>query len=242
MGNTPMKASHVLTVVVVVASVTLPTTAGSQPQQPSRSHNAAKPDSVMRDFKARIDDYLKLHDKAVKAAPALEEAHNPRKIKNAQDVLGARIRELIAGAKQGDIFTPEIAARFKDLLSPAPQGEDRRDAKRVLKDDAPAAVPLHVNAKLPIHRATPVRAFESSVQPADSSENARVPDCPEAIDSARCGSRPHRRLHSECNSVGSAEDFMRRLFIALLVQTAERGRVLHARQLCEAPTGRSEKD
>jgi hypothetical protein len=144
-----MKASHVLTITVVVASVTWPTAAGSQLQQPSRSHNAGNPDSVMRDFKSRIDDYLKLHDKAVKAAPALKETHNPTKIKNAQDALGARIRELRGGAKQGDIFTPEIAARFKDLLSPALQGEDGRDAKRVLKDDAPAAVPLQVNAKYP---------------------------------------------------------------------------------------------
>ena len=54
-------------------------------------------------------------------------------------------------AKQGDIFTPAIRPVFRRLLAPELKGEDGRDAKAVLKDDAPApgTVPFKVNAKYP---------------------------------------------------------------------------------------------
>ena len=52
-------------------------------------------------------------------------------------------------AKQGDIFTPEIAAKFRRLLNPELKGDDGRDAKAIIKDDAPTNVTFKVNAKYP---------------------------------------------------------------------------------------------
>jgi hypothetical protein len=54
-----------------------------------------------------------------------------------------------AGAAPGEIFTPEIRAGFRRLLSPQLKGEDGQDAKAIMKDDAPAAVALKVNADYP---------------------------------------------------------------------------------------------
>ena len=56
-----------------------------------------------------------------------------------------------AGAKAGDIFTAEIRDTFRKLLAPELEGEEGRDLKQVLRDDAPApgAVPLEVNGKYP---------------------------------------------------------------------------------------------
>jgi hypothetical protein len=47
------------------------------------------------------------------------------------------------------VFTPAVRDSFRKLLSPPLKGEDGRDAKKILKDDAPAGVPLKVNAKYP---------------------------------------------------------------------------------------------
>ena len=98
---------------------------------------------------------LKIHDQAAKGAPPLKETHDPGEIKNAQDSLGARIRELRAAAKPGDVITPDMAALMRRLLAPELKHEDGKDAKKVMKDDAPPTVPFKVNAKYPPSSALP---------------------------------------------------------------------------------------
>ena len=107
--------------------------------------------AVLQDFKARVDQYLKIHKEAAKGPARLKETSDPAEITNAQDALGARIRAARAGAKHGDVFTPEISTEFRQLLAPEMKGEDGRDTKAVLKTDAPpaASVAFKVNAKYP---------------------------------------------------------------------------------------------
>ena len=137
------------------------TTEPSTPKKPAAvatpvANNAratgVNPDAaVLGDFKARIDAYMKVRKEAIKDAPRLKETNDPAKIKAAQDGMAIQIRAARATAKRGDIFTPEIAAHFRRLLNPELKGEDGRDAKAVLKDDAPAPgeIPFKVNAKYP---------------------------------------------------------------------------------------------
>ncbi|MGE0445564.1 MAG: hypothetical protein AB7P99_10070, partial [Vicinamibacterales bacterium] len=94
-------------------------------------------------------------------------------IKAAQETLAANIRKLRPGAKAGDIFTPQIRARFRALMYPELRGEDGRDARAVLKDDAPApgSVPMKVNA--------PYVADTKATTP--SNLLANLPTLPEAL-------------------------------------------------------------
>ena len=107
--------------------------------------------AILRDFKERIDTYLDIHQRAAKSNAKPKESADPAKIIATQDLLAERIRAARPTAKQGDIFTAEIRSRFRRLLSPALKGEDGRDAKAVMKDDAPApgSIPFKVNAKYP---------------------------------------------------------------------------------------------
>ena len=105
--------------------------------------------AVLADFKSRIDAYMKLRKEAVKDAPRLKETKDPAKIRAAQDAMSIEIRAARANATHGDIFTPEITAKFRRLLSPELKGDDGRDAKAIIKDDAPKNVPFKVNAKYP---------------------------------------------------------------------------------------------
>jgi hypothetical protein len=105
--------------------------------------------AVLADFKSRIDAYMKLRKEAVKDAPRLKETKDPAKIRAAQDAMSIEIRAARANATHGDIFTPEITAKFRRLLSPELKGDDGRDAKAIIKDDAPTNVPFKVNAKYP---------------------------------------------------------------------------------------------
>jgi hypothetical protein len=105
--------------------------------------------AVLADFKSRIDAYMKLRKEAVKDAPRLKETKDPAKIRAAQDAMSIHIRAARANATHGDIFTPEITATFRRLLSPELKGDDGRDAKAIIKDDAPTNVTFKVNAKYP---------------------------------------------------------------------------------------------
>ena len=105
--------------------------------------------AVLADFKSRIDAYMKLRKEAVKDAPRLKETKDPAKIRAAQDAMSVEIRTARANAVHGDIFTPEITAKFRRLLSPELKGDDGRDAKAIIKDDAPTNIPFKVNAKYP---------------------------------------------------------------------------------------------
>jgi hypothetical protein len=107
--------------------------------------------AILADFNERVDAYMKVRKDAIKDAPPLKETNDVAKIKAAQDGMAAQIRAARPNAKQGDIFTPEIVAQFRRLLYPELKGEDGRDAKEILKDDAPspASIPFKVNAKYP---------------------------------------------------------------------------------------------
>jgi hypothetical protein len=114
---------------------------------PKVNPNAA----VMADFKARVEKYADLHKQLAKGAAAQKETSDPAQINAAKTALAAKIQAARSNAKHGEIFTPEIRAEFRRLLRPELKGEDGRDAKAILKDDAPApgSIPFKVNAKYP---------------------------------------------------------------------------------------------
>ena len=114
---------------------------------PAVNPNAA----VMAEFKVRVDKYADLHKQLAKGAATQKETSDPAQIDAAKTALAAKVQAARASAKQGDIFTPAIRPVFRRLLAPELRGEEGRDAKAVIKDDAPApgTVPFKVNAKYP---------------------------------------------------------------------------------------------
>jgi len=106
------------------------------------------PDSaILADFNARLDDYVKKQRALMKGAPVAEDA-TPAQITARQETLAAELRAARKTAKQGDIFTPQVAALFKRLLAPELKGVEGRETREELKEDAPA-VWLRVNATYP---------------------------------------------------------------------------------------------
>jgi hypothetical protein len=114
---------------------------------PQVNPNAA----VMADFKTRVEKYADLHKDLAKGDAKQKDEASAEQIDAQKKALVAKIQAARAGAKQGDIFTPEMRPVFRRLLAPEMKGEEGRDAKAVLKDDAPApgTVPFKVNAKYP---------------------------------------------------------------------------------------------
>jgi hypothetical protein len=141
---------------VACGAVTRGTTAQPQgqtapaPSTPVQKATAspANPDSaILADFNARLDKYVKFKRLLLKEAP-LKETENPSEITARQEVLAAKIRNIRKNAKQGDIFTPQVAAMFKRLMYPELKGAEGRETKDEIKQEAPA-VELKVNATYP---------------------------------------------------------------------------------------------
>ena len=120
------------------------------PKPPAKAEVAINP-AIFKDFQARLTRYVELQRDVEKSTPPQQQTSDPSRIELAQKALGAKVRDLRKDAKQGDIFTPQIAAEFKRLINPELKGEDGSDARAVLKDDAPkpGEVLLKVNADYP---------------------------------------------------------------------------------------------
>lgn len=151
-----MKAGSAI-VVVLLTMVTAGQVLAAQQGRNSAGKPVAKPDGVpvneiaalQVDFKNRIDHYMEIRKRAAKDAPPLSETKDPARIKVAEEALAGRIQALRATAEPGDIFTAAIQKTIRQILAPELKGEDGRDTKEILKDDAPKTVPLKVNTKYP---------------------------------------------------------------------------------------------
>jgi len=151
--------------------------AQQQPAQQTIKAAGTNPDAgVIADFKKRVDDYVKLRNKAESAAPVeLEKKSQPAEIVTAEKTLGHNVRMARANAKRGDFFTPATEAMFRRLLRPPlAKGADAADNKAIIKDDAPAPkeVPFKVNAEYP--KAVPLSTVPPDVL-------AALPQLPEDI-------------------------------------------------------------
>jgi len=107
--------------------------------------------AVMADFKSRVDKYAALHKDLAKGDAKQKDKASAEQIDAQKKALTTKIQSARGTAKQGDIFTPEMRPVFRRLLAPEMKGDDGRDAKAIIKDDAPApgTVPFKVNAKYP---------------------------------------------------------------------------------------------
>jgi hypothetical protein len=145
----------VVCAVVSCGAVTQQGTTVPKPSTPEQKATAApaNPDApILADFNARLDRYVKLQRALAKdSITKLKETKNPAEITAAQDVLAAKLAVIRKNAKQGDIFTPQVAAMFKRLMYPEVKGPDAKEVKQSLQeeDGEVAQVNLKINGKWP---------------------------------------------------------------------------------------------
>src|SRR5437763_11154484 len=104
---------------------------------------------VLDGFEDRVRQYTKIQQQAEASLPALKPTDSPDKIRTHERLLAETIRRERNGAKQGDVFTPEISAEFERLIRISFQGSGTRRARTSLQHSEPVSVPLRVNGDYP---------------------------------------------------------------------------------------------
>jgi hypothetical protein len=105
--------------------------------------------AVIQDFQKRVADYVKLHKSVESKLPPLKRTTSQERIGRHERQLGHEIREARLAAKQGDIFTPEIAAEFRRLIALTMQPGTSGRIRESLKSSEPVVLRLRVNDRYP---------------------------------------------------------------------------------------------
>ena len=104
---------------------------------------------VLADFQKRVQDYVALHKKLEASLPHLPKEANPQQIDNHQRELGKLMREARAGAKPGDLLTPDMQQQVRRLMRQVFKGTQGKQLLGSIFDENPVDVPLTVNGRYP---------------------------------------------------------------------------------------------
>ena len=103
---------------------------------------------TVSDFEARVTKYLDLRKMQAGSAP--RPTNSPEKLADTQHDRAEKIKAIRLDAKQGDIFTPEIAAYFRRQISATLAGSAGHKIRASLRHAEPLpALTLHVNQVYP---------------------------------------------------------------------------------------------
>jgi hypothetical protein len=134
-------------VVVAIVSAAFVTGAGCKEPEPERSANPT--DTLFADFAKRVDAYITLRERLTDSIGDLDPTKSQAEIAARATALGNAIIASRPQAKQGDIFTPEVAAFVATLIKqeyarrPAPVIETRDDQQEELPNFEPQVNQLY---------------------------------------------------------------------------------------------------
>ena len=112
--------------------------------QSSRSPN---PEGIAADLQARAKQYLEFRKKVAGNNP--KPTSTPSKISSAQSELANKIRIARAGAKQGEIFTPEITQYVRKQIASCLRGPQGDRIRASLRHAEPVNITLQINQSYP---------------------------------------------------------------------------------------------
>jgi hypothetical protein len=104
---------------------------------------------VAEDFESRVRQYRTLQKKLAATLPKLPKRATPAQVDENQRALGALIKTERAGAKRGEMLTPDMQALVKRILTEVLGGADGKTIKASIMDENPGVPTLSVNDRYP---------------------------------------------------------------------------------------------
>lgn len=116
---------------------------------PSRLAAVQAPPGVLAEFQTRLDAYVAMHRQLERSLAPLPDQASQEQVRQAQQKLGALIREARPDAVQGNLLAPDIAAHLKRLFGVAFAGPDGRAMLDSIMDENPVSAVVAVNGEYP---------------------------------------------------------------------------------------------
>jgi len=106
--------------------------------------------AVVSSFEAKIAQYIEFRRQ--EAGPPPESSDSPAAIVAKQREIGNKIRVARAGAKQGEIFTPEVVRYFRKQIAASLAGPHGKEIRSSLAHAEPVKMELQINQRYPANQ------------------------------------------------------------------------------------------
>ena len=156
---------------VPVANALVPwSTAGlTSAPQPARANPIG---TAVLGFKQRVTDYVKVHNEAESKVPKLTETSDPAKVHDREAALGAMIKSLRTGVKEGSVFGTDFRAVLEREVRKDFRTRSAADRKALIHE-LPAKMTIAVNTTYPTE--LPLATFPAKLL-------AKLPDLPPELE------------------------------------------------------------
>lgn len=120
-----------------------------QQKKGSQTTISAKDKLAVEAFEKRVKEYSKLRERIEEGMPKLPKESTPEQIQAHKTSFEEKVRAARAGAKPGEVFTPDIALHIRGLIRNEFKGTDRKQLRETVKEADNKGVPLRVNYTYP---------------------------------------------------------------------------------------------
>jgi hypothetical protein len=117
--------------------------------QDSKRAGSFTEDIMLAKFEGRVTEYARLRERLEDKLPKLPKDSTPEKIKAHKTAFQEMVRAARAGAKQGDLFTPDIADYLRKTIRNEFKGERLEALRQEILAAETQGVPLRVNYEYP---------------------------------------------------------------------------------------------
>ncbi len=127
---------------LALAAITIVASIGQASAAPN-SRNS----KVVNEFDSRAKSYLEWRDKTAGNTPSA--TNSPEKLDGERQALANKLRTARAGAKQGEIFTPQIAQYFRKQIAATLDGDKGHAIRVTLRNAEPVKGKIQINQSYP---------------------------------------------------------------------------------------------
>jgi hypothetical protein len=133
---------------VLPVSLAVDSSFSGQTQESQRAGSFTE-DIMIAKFEGRVTEYARLRERLEDKLPQLPKDSKPEQIKAHKTAFQEMVRAARAGAKQGDLFTPDIADYLRKTIRNEFKGERLEALRQEILEAETQGVPLRINYEYP---------------------------------------------------------------------------------------------
>lgn len=122
---------------------------GVRPQEHAPPVLTESEKQTVKAFEKRVKEYVSLRESIERKLPGHSTEAKPAEIEAHKKSFIEAVRNARAGAKPGDVFTPDIAVYLKSRIKTEFKGTDRKQLRETVLEADTKGVPLRVNSLYP---------------------------------------------------------------------------------------------